>query len=176
MRRHIIKDHVLRPWLLISYSEWTFILFPVDAVFCTGEINKPCFLIPLGFCPVYSIWNFISLFSAQAILQGIFQITSSLSGLSGTNWTLSYCGKNPLLFLWDSKPLFALILSIEIIAVYFIWFFFAPKAWLCVPLTFKKVFYNQLSSVILNMNLKGQHEKWNRNGWFSFLHTTNKNA
>lgn len=54
--------------------------------------------------------------------------------------------------------------------------FFAPKAWLCVPLTFKKVFYNQLSSVILNMNLKGQHEEWNRNGWFCFLHITNKNA
>lgn len=61
--RHIIKDHVLRPWLLIPYAEWTFILFPVDAVFCTGEINKPCFPVPLGFCPVvYSIWNFISLF------------------------------------------------------------------------------------------------------------------
>lgn len=55
-------------------------------------------------------------------------------------------------------------------------FFFSPKASLCVPLTFKKVFYNQLSSVILNMNLKGQHEEWNRNGWFSFLRTTNKNA
>lgn len=134
MMRHIIKDMFSGHGSLSLIQNEPLFSFQWKLCFAQMKWTSHAF---------WFLWASVLLLIPSEILFSSFQLSGLrlsfeassklhfLSGLSGTSWTLSYCGKNPLLFLWDSKPLFSLILSIEIIAVYFICFFCTQGMALC---------------------------------------------